>query len=65
MKIDMNETYITCNSTIEFSKYELHNKLLDSIILLKVTLSIIWTQLLYKYIGKPEGFFLVWEGLWS
>ena len=41
MKIDMNETYITCNSTIEFSKYELHNKLLDSIILLKVTLSII------------------------
>ena len=54
-----------CDPNDGFSKYELHNKLLDSIILLKVTLSIIWTQLLYKYIGKPEGFFLVWEGLWS
>ena len=35
---------------IRFSKYELHNKLLDSVILLRVTLDITWTQLLYIYI---------------
>ena len=44
------KTYRICNSTIRFSKYELHNKLLDSVILLRVTLDITWTQLIYIYI---------------
>ena len=44
------KTYRICNSMIRFSKYELHNKLLDSVILLRVTLDITWTQLIYIYI---------------
>ena len=44
------KTYRICNSTIRFSKYELHNKLLDSVILLRITLDITWTQLIYIYI---------------
>ena len=32
----------TCNSTMEFSKYELYNKLLDNVILLRVTASVNW-----------------------
>ena len=35
-------TYRTCNSTMEFSKYELYNKLLDNVILLRVTASVNW-----------------------
>ena len=35
--------YRICNSTIEFSKYEFNNKLLSSVILLKVTLGVTWT----------------------
>ena len=34
------KTYRIFNSMIRFSKYELHNKLLDSVILLRVTLDI-------------------------
>ena len=36
----MLRTYRTCNSTIGFSKYELYNKLLSDITLLKITPSI-------------------------
>ena len=42
--------YRTCNSTVGFSKYEFYNKLLDGIILLRVTPSVTWTQLIYIYI---------------
>ena len=43
-------TYRTCNSTVGFSKYKLNNKLLVCVILLKVTLSVTWTQPIYIYI---------------
>ena len=36
----MLSTYRTCNSMVGFLKYEFNNKLLSSIILLKVTLSV-------------------------
>ena len=37
----MLKTYKICNSLVRFSKYEFYNKLLGSIILLRVTLSVI------------------------
>ena len=40
----MLKTYRTCNSTVRFSKYEFYNKLLDDVILLRVTLGVTWTQ---------------------
>ena len=33
-------TYRTCNSMVRFSKYEFYNKLLGSVILLRVTSSV-------------------------
>ena len=36
-------TYRTCNSTVRFLKYEFNNKLLSSVILLKVALGVTWT----------------------
>ena len=33
----MLRTYKTCNSTVEFSKYEFYNKLLGGVTLLRVT----------------------------
>ena len=45
----MLRTYRTCNSTVEFSKYEF-NKLLGGITLNRVTLSVNWTQPIYIYI---------------
>ena len=36
----MLKTYKTCNLTVRFSTYELHNKLLGSVTLLKTTLGI-------------------------
>ena len=39
----MLKTYKTCNSTVEFSKYEFYNKLLCGIILLRVTPGVSWT----------------------
>ena len=36
----MLRTYKTCNSTIGFAKYKLHNKLFGSITLLKVILGV-------------------------
>ena len=61
-------TYRTCNSMVRFSKYEFYNKLLGSVILLRVTSSVTllrvtpgvtWTQLyIYIYLficcAKPE-----------
>ena len=40
----MLRTYRTCNSMVEFSKYELNNKLLGSVTLLKVTPGVTWTN---------------------
>ena len=42
--------YRTYNSTVGFLKYEFNNKLLGDVILLKVTLSVTWTHLIYIYI---------------
>ena len=42
--------YRTCNSTVEFSKYEVYNKLLGGVTLLRVALSVTWTQPIYIYI---------------
>ena len=36
----MLNTYIMCNSTVEFSKYEFNNKLLSDVTLLRVTPSV-------------------------
>ena len=36
--------YKTCNSTVRFSKYEFHNKLLGGITLFRVILGITWIQ---------------------
>ena len=46
-------TYRTCNSMVEFSKYEFNNKLLDGVILLRVTSGVTWTQP-HIYIYKGE-----------
>ena len=56
----MLKTYKTCNSTVEFSKYEINNKLLSVVTLLRVTLSITWTQpsmcvYIYIYIVFKSG----------
>ena len=40
----MLKTYRPCNSTVEFSKYEFNNKLLDDVILIRVILGVTWTQ---------------------
>ena len=37
---------------LEFSKYEFYNKLLGGVILIKITSSVTWTQLIYIYIYK-------------
>ena len=39
----MLRTYRICNSTVEFSKYEFYNKLLDVVTLFRVTLGLSWT----------------------
>ena len=44
----MLRTYRIYNSTMGFSKYEFYNKLLDGIILLRVTLGVTWTQQYFK-----------------
>ena len=54
----MLRTYRTCNSTVGFSKYELNNKLLGSVILFKVILNITWTQPIYIYIYIVVGWIL-------
>ena len=43
------KTYRTCNSTVEFSKYELYNKLLVGVTLFRITLGITWTQPIYTH----------------
>ena len=56
--------YSTYNSTVEFSKYEFNNKLLDNATLLRITQSvtlslspyIIWNTKLWQ--SRPEG----WSG---
>ena len=39
----MLRTYKTCNSTVGVSKYEFYNKLLDGVMLFKITPVITWT----------------------
>ena len=53
----MLKTYKTYNSTIGFSKYEFYYKLLDGVILLRVTPGVTWTQpiYIYIYIGQDLG----------
>ena len=46
----------TCNLTVRFIKYEFNNNLLGGVILLRVTLNVTWTQLLYIYSLAPENF---------
>ena len=45
-------TYRTCNSMVGFSNYDFCYKLLDDIILLKVTLGETWTQPILKLLIK-------------
>ena len=40
----MLRTYRICNSMVGVSKYEFYNKLLDGVMLLKITPGITWTQ---------------------
>ena len=37
----------TCNSMVEFSKYEFNNKLLSGVTLFRVTLDVTWIQPIY------------------
>ena len=47
----MLRTYRKCNSMVGFSKYKFYNKLLDGVILFRVTLGATWTQpYIYIYI---------------
>ena len=39
---------------VGFSKYEFYNKLLDGVILIKITPSVTWTQLIYIYIYRQN-----------
>ena len=54
----MLKTYKICNSIVGFSKYEFNNKLLGSVILLRVTSGVIWTQPYIIY--DIKGFFIAW-----
>ena len=40
----MLRTYITCNPTIEFPKYEFNNKLVGGVTFFRVTSGVTWTQ---------------------
>ena len=46
----MLRTYRTCNPTVRFPKYEFNNKLIGGVILFRIRLCVIWTQLIYIYI---------------
>ena len=47
----MLKTCRTCNSTVRFSNYEINNKLLSDVTLLRVALDVTWTQpYIYIYI---------------
>ena len=49
----MLRTYKTCNPIVRFPKYELNNKLLGGVTLLRVTLGVTWTEL-YIYIYRER-----------
>ena len=57
-KACMLKTYRICNPTVGFLKYEFNNKLLGDVTLLKITLGVTWTQLMYMsiyiLIGKVQ-----------
>ena len=40
----MLKTYIKCDPTVEFSKYEFNNKLLVGVTFFRVTSCVAWTQ---------------------
>ena len=38
-------TYLTCNLTVGFSKYQFNNKLFGGVTFFRVTLDVTWTKL--------------------
>ena len=44
----------TCNSMVEFSKYEFNNKLLSGVTLFRVTLDVTWIQPIYICTKKKK-----------
>ena len=54
----MLRTYRTCNSTVRFTKYELNNKLLDDVTLLRVTLNVTWTQPIKKLLTSVSYIYI-------
>ena len=57
----MLRTYRTCNSMVEFSKYELNNKLLSGVTLLEITPSVTWTQPTYIYTHTHSCVCFAWK----
>ena len=49
----MLRTYRTCNSMVGFSKYEIYNRVVGDVTLLRVIPSVTWTQL-YIYIWREK-----------
>ena len=47
--------YKKCNSTVRFSKYEFHNKLLGGVILFRIILGITWIQHTHIYIDSHSS----------
>ena len=50
----MLKTYIKCDPTVGFSKYEFNNKLLVGVTFFRVTSSVTWTQS-YIPLGNLDG----------
>ena len=40
-------TYRICNATVKFTKYELNNKLMSNVTLVKIIPNVTWTQPIY------------------
>ena len=55
----MLRTYRTCNLMVGFSKYEIYNRLLGDVTLLRVIPSVTWTQL-YIYIYMERERFMLY-----
>ena len=54
----MLRTYRTCNLMVGFSKYEIYNRLLGDVTLLRVIPSVTWTQL-YIYIYGERKIYVI------
>ena len=55
----MLRTYRTCNPMVGFSNFELYNKLLGGVILLRVTPSVTWTRFVYSPLDANFDKFIV------